>query len=111
MRGRVCHDETRVSHREQPRQRGCGARPGRRTVVPSCGAFSYLSFAAARPEKQGHLAAVVVRERPRFVVVLYPERVSEEILQSLDVGFDRTHRLDGWADWGAGAVEVWERTR
>jgi hypothetical protein len=37
--------------------------------------------------------------------------VAGEILQSLDVGYDRTHALDGWADWGAGTVEVWERTR
>jgi len=57
------------------------------------------------------LAAVVARESPRFVVVLYRDRVSEEVLQSLDVGYDRTHALDGWADWGAGSVEVWERAR
>ena len=56
-------------------------------------------------------AAVVARESPRFVVVLYRDRVAGEILQSLDVGYDRTHALDGWADWGAGTVEVWERTR
>jgi Dolichyl-phosphate-mannose-protein mannosyltransferase len=55
------------------------------------------------------LAAVVARESPRFVVVLYPDRVDDEILQSLDVRYDRTHALEGWADWGAGAVEVWER--
>jgi hypothetical protein len=55
------------------------------------------------------LDAVVARERPRFVVVLYPDRLDDGILRSLDAGYDRTHRLDGWADWGAGAVEVWER--
>ena len=55
------------------------------------------------------LDAVVARERPRFVVVLYPDRLADGILRSLDAGYDRTHRLDGWADWGAGAVEVWER--
>ena len=54
-------------------------------------------------------AAVAARERPRFVVVLYPDRLDDGILRSLDAGYDRTHRLDGWADWGAGAVEVWER--
>ena len=54
-------------------------------------------------------AAVAARESPRFVVVLYPDRVAEEILQSLDVGYDRTHVLEGWADWGAGTVEIWAR--
>ena len=57
------------------------------------------------------LAGVLAQRAPRFVVVLYPDRVSDEVLQTLDVGFDRTHRLEGWADWGAGAVEVWERAR
>ena len=56
-----------------------------------------------------NLAAVIARESPRFVVVLYPDRLDESVLRSLDAGYDRTHRLEGWADWGAGAVEVWER--
>lgn len=45
----------------------------------------------------------------RFVIVLYPERITAETLATLDRGFDRTHRFEGWADWGHGAVEVWER--
>jgi hypothetical protein len=57
------------------------------------------------------LAAVMERDRPRFVVVLYPDRVADGVLRLLDADFDRTHRLEGWADWGAGAVEVWERPR
>ncbi|MFM7134954.1 MAG: glycosyltransferase family 39 protein [Planctomycetota bacterium] len=57
------------------------------------------------------LAAVLARDAPRFVVVLYPSRVDGEILRMLDDGFDRTHAFDGWADWGAGAVEIWERAR
>ena len=57
------------------------------------------------------LAAVIAREDPRFVVVLYRERVAEDILHSLDVAYNRTHALYGWADWGAGSVEVWERAR
>jgi len=55
------------------------------------------------------LDAVVARERPAFVVVLYPERLAPATFAALDRGFDRTHRLDGWADWGHGAVEVWRR--
>lgn len=55
------------------------------------------------------LDAVVARERPAFVVVLYPERLSAQAFAALDRGFDRTHRLEGWADWGHGAVEVWRR--
>lgn len=57
------------------------------------------------------LAATVARDDPRFVVVLYPDRLAPEVLASLDRGFDRTHRLEGWADWGHGAVEIWERPR
>lgn len=57
------------------------------------------------------LVAVIAREEPRFVVVLYRDRVTEDILHSLDVAYDRTHALYGWADWGAGSVEVWERAR
>jgi len=44
---------------------------------------------------------------PRFVVVLYPDRIDETVLTALDARFDRTHRFEGWADWGQGAVEVW----
>jgi len=44
------------------------------------------------------------------VVVLYPDRIADETLATLDDGFDRTHRLDGWADWGHGAVEIWRRS-
>ena len=55
------------------------------------------------------LDAVLARERPAFVVVLYPERLAPDTFAVLDSGFDRTHRLDGWADWGHGAVEVWRR--
>ncbi len=57
------------------------------------------------------LDAVVVRERPAFVVVLYPERLTGETFAALDRGFDRTHRLEGWADWGHGAVEIWRRSK
>lgn len=55
------------------------------------------------------LEAVVARERSTFVVVLYPERISAETFAALDRDFDRTHRLDGWADWGHGDVEIWRR--
>jgi hypothetical protein len=57
------------------------------------------------------LTTVLRRESPRFVVVLYPDRVSDDVLRSLDAQHDRTHHLAGWADWGAGAVEIWERSR
>jgi hypothetical protein len=57
------------------------------------------------------LAAVLARDAPRFVVVLYPNRVDGEILRLLDAGHDRTHTFDGWADWGAGTVEIWELAR
>jgi hypothetical protein len=55
------------------------------------------------------LDAVVARDQPAFIVVLYPERLAPEIFASLDRDFDRTHRLDGWADWGQGDVEIWRR--
>jgi hypothetical protein len=44
---------------------------------------------------------------PRFVVVLYPDRLDAAVLAALDARCDRTHRFEGWADWGQGAVEVW----
>ncbi|MCE2885554.1 MAG: glycosyltransferase family 39 protein [Planctomycetaceae bacterium] len=47
---------------------------------------------------------------PRFVVVLYPDRIDATVLAALDARFDRTHRFEGWADWGQGAVEVWRET-
>ncbi|MFZ9914664.1 MAG: hypothetical protein ACO3IB_04920, partial [Phycisphaerales bacterium] len=53
------------------------------------------------------LDAVAARVQPAFVVVLYPERLMDATRASLERGFDRTHRLEGWADWGHGAVEVW----
>jgi Ca2+/Na+ antiporter len=55
------------------------------------------------------LDTVVARENPLFVVVLYPERLAPATFAALDRGFDRTHRLDGWADWGHGDVEIWRR--
>ena len=55
------------------------------------------------------LDTVVARKNPLFIVVLYPERLAPEIFASLDRDFDRTHRLDGWADWGQGDVEIWRR--
>jgi hypothetical protein len=55
------------------------------------------------------LAAVLAEDEPRFVIALYPDRIEPEILRLLDEGYDRTQRLEGWADWGAGAVEVWTR--
>jgi len=57
------------------------------------------------------LAAVVERSRPEFVVVLYPDRLAPETFATLDAAFDRTHRLEGWADWGHGDVEIWRRPR
>ena len=71
-----------------------------------------LGFAATDTGFLGSdLADVLGRESPRFVVMLYPSRVSDDVLRLLDAQYDRTHHLAGWADWGAGAVEIWERPR
>ncbi|MFM1823731.1 MAG: hypothetical protein RI967_1997 [Planctomycetota bacterium] len=71
-----------------------------------------LGFEAAPTGFLGDaLAATIARDEPRFVVVLYPDRLAPEVLAVLDRAFDRTHRLEGWADWGHGAVEIWERAR
>jgi hypothetical protein len=43
--------------------------------------------------------------------VLYPDRIAPETFTALDAAFDRTHRLEGWADWGHGDVEIWRRPR
>ena len=56
------------------------------------------------------LDAVLARGKPAFVVVLYPERLAAATFTTLDRDFDRTHRLDGWADWGQGDVEIWRRS-
>ena len=55
------------------------------------------------------LDTVVARENPLFIVVLYPQRLAPATFAALDRDFDRTHRLDGWADWGHGDVEIWRR--
>ena len=55
------------------------------------------------------LAEVLARDNPRFVIALYPDRMDAATLAALDAGHDRVERLEGWADWGAGAVEVWMR--
>jgi Dolichyl-phosphate-mannose-protein mannosyltransferase len=57
------------------------------------------------------LRTVLEEDRPKFVIALYPDRIDPEILRLLDEGHDRTQRLEGWADWGAGAVEVWTASR
>jgi hypothetical protein len=55
--------------------------------------------------------STTVQSPPSFVIVLYPERLSADVLTTLDARFDRTHRFEGWADWGHGAVEVWRLSK
>ena len=41
------------------------------------------------------------------VVILYPEAMPRSVQETLDAAsMDRLHTLPGWADWGAGAVEL-----
>ena len=63
------------------------------------GLMSQLQPSAPSSNSQADVAA--------FVIVLYPDRLNAEVLRVLDARFDRTHRFEGWADWGHGAVEVW----
>jgi len=49
---------------------------------------------------------------PRWILMLYPQHVSEETIAVLrDRDYGRVARLRGWIDWGGGNVEVWERAR
>ncbi len=57
------------------------------------------------------LGRVIESDHPKFVIVLYPERLDRLTMATLDDAYDRTRRLEGWADWGHGAVEIWQRTR
>ena len=57
------------------------------------------------------LGRVIESDKPKFVFVLYPERLDRLTVATLDDAYDRTRRLEGWADWGHGAVEIWQRTR
>jgi hypothetical protein len=44
------------------------------------------------------------------IVVLYPDALPEATRERLRAAaFAPVARLDGWIDWGAGAVEVWKR--
>ena len=81
--------------------------------LPDNAAGFYAALSGFEAVPTGFLGADLGRVQasaprpPRFVVVLYPDRLDEEVLTALDARFDRTHRLEGWADWGQGAVEVW----
>ena len=56
------------------------------------------------------LARVIESDHPRFIIVLYPDRLDRLTATTLADGYHRTDRLEGWADWGQGAVEVWQRS-
>ena len=53
------------------------------------------------------LDEVVARTQPTFIVALYPDRIDAAVRARLESGFEQSARLEGWADWGHGAVEVW----
>ncbi len=56
------------------------------------------------------LAAELPDPPPRWVVVLYPQRLDADAEARLRAGgYGRVARLHGWIDWGGGDVEVWER--
>ncbi len=54
------------------------------------------------------LVQVIAQQRPHFIIVLYPQRLDASVRTTLESNFHRTAAFDGWADWGHGAVEVWE---
>ena len=56
------------------------------------------------------LARVIESDHPRFIIVLYPDRLDRLTATTLADGYHRSDRLEGWADWGQGAVEVWQRS-
>ena len=66
-------------------------------------------FAALSTGFLGHdLAATISAHHPRFIVVLYPDRLASDTHAMLEASYERTDRLEGWADWGHGAVEIWK---
>lgn len=47
---------------------------------------------------------------PATVLVLYPDLLPPATANALDTdGLSAERRLDGWVDWGRGAIEVWRR--
>ena len=47
--------------------------------------------------------------RPRWVIVMYPRNVRQDRYEAMrQRGYSMIRRFDGWADWGNGALEVWE---
>ncbi|MDZ4831627.1 MAG: glycosyltransferase family 39 protein [Phycisphaerae bacterium] len=56
------------------------------------------------------LAKLLPSARPRMIVMLYPHAVSPERREFLRAnGYHVTERLEGWIDWGHGAIEIWSR--
>ncbi len=53
------------------------------------------------------LRATIDAHHPRFIIVLYPDRLAPDTRATLDETYGRSTRLEGWADWGHGAVEIW----
>lgn len=48
--------------------------------------------------------------RPNAIVLLYPDLIPEGRIAALTrEGYVKRERLEGWIDWGKGAVEVWGR--
>jgi hypothetical protein len=48
--------------------------------------------------------------RPNAIVLLYPDLIPPDRIAALTrEGYVRRERLEGWIDWGKGAVEVWGR--
>ncbi len=53
------------------------------------------------------LASTPPEQWPTHFVVLYPNRISPSVREELRRHATHVQTLEGWADWGEGAVEVW----
>lgn len=54
------------------------------------------------------LAQVITEQHPHFIIVLYPQRLDARVRATLESNSHHIADFAGWADWGHGAVEVWQ---
>ncbi len=83
-------------------------------------AVGYYALAASIPSRASGVLGVdfarIVASNPdyddaTYAIVLYPDRIDASARATLTAQFERIDRLQGWADWGAGDVEVWRQIR
>ena len=70
-----------------------------------------VDFARIIASNPAHHAVDGATDDATYAIVLYPDRIDATARATLTAQFERIDRLQGWADWGAGDVEVWRQIR